>query len=68
MSILRTISPPAAKSLRARKGQINLDDLTIKTVKEAYYATTSFVDAQIGKVLNKLEETGLDKNTIVYYF
>ncbi len=64
---LRTISPPAAKSLRARKEQINLDDLTIKTVKEAYYATTSFVDAQIGKVLNKLEETGLDKNTIVIF-
>ena len=64
---LRTISPPAAKSLRARKEQINLDDLTIKTVKEAYYATTSFVDAQIGKVLNKLKETGLDKNTIVIF-
>ena len=64
---LRTISPPAAKSLRARKEQINLDDLTIKTIKEAYYATTSFVDAQIGKVLNKLKETGLDKNTIVIF-
>jgi arylsulfatase A-like enzyme len=36
-------------------------------VKEAYYATTSFVDAQIGKVLDKLKETGLDKNTIVVF-
>ena len=64
---LETISPPAAKSLRARKEQINLDKSTIKTVKEAYYATSSFVDAQVGKVLDKLKETGLDKNTIVVF-
>tara|TARA_B100001939_G_C16945171_1_gene619991 strand:+ start:2752 stop:4284 length:1533 start_codon:yes stop_codon:yes gene_type:complete len=64
---LETISSPAAKSLRARKEQINLNDSTIKTVKEAYYATTSFVDAQVGRVLDKLKETGLDKNTIVVF-
>ena len=64
---LKTISPPAVKSLRARKEQINLDNSTIKTVKKAYYSTTSFVDAQIGRVLEKLKETGLDKNTIVVF-
>ncbi len=64
---LKTISAPAAKSLRARKEQINLDNSTIRTVKEAYYSTTSFVDAQIGRVLDKLKETGLDKNTIVVF-
>ena len=64
---LKTISSPAAKSLRARKEQINLDNSTIKIVKEAYYSTTSFVDAQIGRVLDKLKETGLDKNTIVVF-
>ena len=64
---LKTISAPAAKSLRARKEQINLDNSIIKTVKEAYYSTTSFVDAQIGRVLDKLKETGLDKNTIVVF-
>ena len=64
---LKTISSPAAKSLRARKEQINLDNSTIKTVKEAYYSTTSFIDAQIGRVLDKLKETGLDKNTIVVF-
>ena len=64
---LKTIPPPAAKSLRARKEQIDLDYKTIQTVKEAYYSTTSFVDAQIGKVLEKLKETGLDKNTIVVF-
>ena len=64
---LETVSNISARSLRARKEQINLDPKTIKTVKEAYYATTSFVDAQIGKVLDKLKETGLDKNTIVVF-
>ena len=61
------LSPPAVKSLRARYEQIGLDNETIKTVKEAYYATTSFVDAQIGRVLKKLKETGLDKNTIIIF-
>ena len=66
-NFLKTIPPPAVKSLRARKEQIDLDYKTIQTVKEAYYSTTSFVDAQIGKVLEKLKETGLDKNTIVVF-
>lgn len=30
-----------------------------------YYASTSFVDAQIGKVIDALDEFGLDDNTIV---
>jgi len=30
-----------------------------------YYACVAYVDAQIGKVMTKLKETGLDKNTIV---
>ena len=42
-----------------------MDEDLAKEIKHAYYATTSFVDAQIGRVLDKLEETGLDKNTII---
>ena len=33
----------------------------------AYYATTSFLDAQVGKVLNTLREEGLEENTIVIF-
>ena len=36
-------------------------------IKEAYYATTTFVDAQIGRILKKLKKTGLDKNTIIVF-
>ena len=62
---LKTIPMPAARSVREKKVQNYLEVDLAKTIKEAYYATTSFVDAQIGRVLDKLEETGLDKNTIV---
>ena len=30
-----------------------------------YYASASFIDAQIGRILDRLKELGLDKNTIV---
>jgi uncharacterized sulfatase len=36
--------------------------------KLAYYAAISFVDAQIGKVLDALESLGLSKNTIVVFW
>lgn len=40
------------------------EELTRKLI-HGYYASTSFVDAQIGKVLNELENLGLNENTIV---
>ena len=36
-----------------------------KTLKHGYYASVSYIDAQIGKVLNELERLDLAKNTIV---
>jgi arylsulfatase A-like enzyme len=36
-----------------------------KLAIQAYYATSSFVDAQIGKLLDALERNGLSENTIV---
>ncbi len=44
---------------------LSLDKKIQKKLIHGYYAATSFVDAQVGKVLNKLKEKGLDKNTIV---
>ena len=64
---LQTLPKPAAKSIRAKQEQVDLDPALAKKIKHAYYATTSFMDAQIGRVLNKLKETGLDKNTIVVF-
>ncbi len=36
-----------------------------RKIKHAYYASVSYVDAQVGKVLEQLEQLGLADNTIV---
>ncbi len=40
------------------------DDIARK-LKHGYYAAASYADAQIGKVLDELERTGLNKNTVI---
>lgn len=40
------------------------EELTRKLI-HGYYASTSYVDAQIGKVIEELENLGLDENTII---
>jgi len=68
---LKTIPKTAANSIRLKKNQIKLNLKSNKKlaqeIKEAYFATTTFVDAQIGRILKKLKQTGLDKNTIVVF-
>lgn len=38
-----------------------------KKAVAAYYASTAFLDAQVGRVLNTLKEEGLEDNTIVIF-
>ena len=64
---LKTIPDPAVKSIRAKKSQINLKKERAQEIKEAYYATISFIDAQVGRILDQLELSGLDKNTVVVF-
>ena len=40
---------------------------TAQMVIQAYRASVSFVDAQVGRVLGALKETGLDDNTLVVF-
>ena len=42
-----------------------VDDALARHLVHGYYAATSYVDAQIGKVLDALDETGLADDTIV---
>jgi len=42
-----------------------LDDAKSKELIHGYYAAVSYMDAQVGKLLDALEETGLRENTIV---
>lgn len=42
-----------------------VSDAYARKLRHAYYAGVSYVDAQVGKVLEALRRLGLDKNTIV---
>jgi arylsulfatase A-like enzyme len=45
--------------------RVRIDDDDARTLRRAYYASVSFVDAQVGKVLDELQRLGLAENTIV---
>lgn len=44
---------------------VRLSDAYARHLRQAYFAAVSYVDAQVGKLLQALQETGLDQNTIV---
>ena len=64
---LKTLPEPAVKSLTRKKEQVNLDPALAKQAIQAYYASISFADAQVGRILNALDSTGLRDNTIVLF-
>src|SRR3989440_346034 len=48
-------------------GRPSLPDLA-REMKRAYWASTSFVDEQVGRVLDVLDKNGLRDNTIIVFF
>ena len=48
-----------------KEGLLILPDNIQRKLIHGYYAATSYIDAQVGKVLAKLKEKGLEKNTII---
>jgi arylsulfatase A-like enzyme len=48
-------------------GRDSTPDLAREMIR-AYYASTSFMDAQVGRVLDALEKNGLRENTIIVFF
>lgn len=48
-----------------KEGDVN-DELT-KTLIHGYYATVSYMDAQVGRVMKSLNELGLRENTMVIF-
>ncbi|WP_016957751.1 sulfatase [Catenovulum agarivorans] len=45
----------------------DVDDQLTKTLIHAYYATVSYMDAQVGRVMKTLDEMGLRENTMVVF-
>jgi len=64
---LETLPAPARKSVQRKKDQINLADDLARQAIRAYYASITFADAQVGKILDGLEASGLAENTVVVF-
>ena len=68
---------PDPSADRASKPQVALSNTAVanygmtedtqRTAKQAYLASMTFMDAQLGLVLAELKKQGLDKNTIVIF-
>ena len=64
---LDTIPEPARKSVQRKKEQINLDDDLARQAIQSYYASITFADAQVGRILDGLEASGLAEDTVVVF-
>jgi uncharacterized sulfatase len=60
--------PEAALTSTRPWPNYQLDRQKLREAKQAYYATISFVDAQIGRVLDALDRLGLAENTVVVFW
>ena len=54
-------------ALADRKNQLTLTMAERKEIIQAYYASISFIDAQVGKLLAGVKKLGLDGNTVVVF-
>ncbi len=60
--------PTAAFAHNCPVPHYSLDELTLRKATQAYYACVSFIDAQVGRMMQALEEEGLAENTIVVFW
>jgi iduronate 2-sulfatase len=64
---LSSLPKPAQEILTRLKAQNNLSEEHARSAIQAYYACVSFLDAQVGRVLEALEQNGLKENTIIVF-
>lgn len=64
---LQTLPMPARQTLTRKKDQVNLKEELAKQAIQAYYASITFVDAQIGRVVEAVDRLGLEKDTIIVF-
>ncbi len=58
---------PAAALMSYKKEQDKLTDDLRRQAVQAYYASISFMDAQVGRVIAALDRLGLAENTIIVF-
>ncbi|MFN3159738.1 MAG: sulfatase [Rubinisphaera brasiliensis] len=64
---LDSLPKPAQTSVTRKKEQVNLEESLAKQAIQAYYASITFADAQLGQILDALNDSGLSDNTIVLF-
>ena len=62
---LRSYITPEISYEISKNNRVELSEEFQRDLIHGYYASTSFIDAQIGKIVEKLKETGMDQNTII---
>ena len=65
---MRSYQSPKVEYKLSEKNLLEMDEDLQKKLIHGYYACVSFVDTQVGKILKKLKEKNLDKNTIIVVF
>jgi len=62
-------TPPVSEQDRREQPEIfaPLSALDVRGIQAAYYTSLSFVDAQVGRLIQALDETGLSSQTLVAY-
>jgi iduronate 2-sulfatase len=58
---------PAAALMSGKPEQDNMTDDERRQNRRAYYASISFMDAQVGRVVEALDRLGLSENTIIVF-
>lgn len=64
---LKSIPPAARNTVKLKKEKTKLTPALAKEAIQAYYASITFVDAQIGRLLDALERLDLAEETIVLF-
>jgi len=62
---LRSYKSPEITYTVTDEKLLSVEEAVQRKLIHGYYACTSYVDAQIGKIMSKLKENNLDKNTII---
>jgi iduronate 2-sulfatase len=65
--VQQPINVPKPAYASAKKEQNDLDEKTTREILQAYYASVSFMDAQVGKVLQRLDDLGLSDSTAIVF-
>ncbi|MGE4003437.1 MAG: sulfatase, partial [Planctomycetaceae bacterium] len=64
---LDSLPASARKTVSHKKEQFNLPEELARQAIQAYYASITFADVQLGRILDTLDSTGLAENTVVLF-